>query len=85
VIPRGVDFVDDIGAAAPNPSNVFVTNLPGTINAVGLTLKSFHVTSPGDLDSLLVGPNGASAPTHGADAGLLFRSRRHWRIDSFYP
>jgi uncharacterized repeat protein (TIGR01451 family) len=63
VIPRGVNFVDDIGAAAPNPSNIFVTNLPGTINAVGVTLKSFHVTSPGDLDSLLVGPNGGSNPT----------------------
>ena len=53
VIPRGVNFVDNIGAATPNPSNIFVSNLPGTINSVGLTLQSFHVTSPGDLDSLL--------------------------------
>ncbi|HZU29428.1 MAG TPA: FG-GAP-like repeat-containing protein, partial [Bryobacteraceae bacterium] len=59
----GTQFVNDIGPFTPNPSNIFVTNLPGTINSISLTLKNFSITSPGDLDSLLVGPNGASAPT----------------------
>ncbi len=62
-IPRGVLFVNDTGAGTPNPSNVFVTNLFGTINTVGLTLKQFTVFRPSDLESLLVGPNGLSAPT----------------------
>jgi len=61
-IAAGTLFVNDIGPAAPNPSNIFVANLPGTINSAGVTLKQLHITSPGDLESLLVGPNGASAP-----------------------
>ena len=63
VIPAGTVVANDIGPAAPNPSNVFVTNLFGTINTASLTLNGFHITSPGDLESLLVGPNGVSAPT----------------------
>jgi uncharacterized repeat protein (TIGR01451 family) len=62
-IPQGVLFVNDTGPGTPNPSNVFVTLLPGTIKTVGLTLKGFTVFRPSDLESLLVGPNGASAPT----------------------
>ena len=61
-IPAGTVFTNDIGPAAPNPSNIFVTNLPGTIETVGLTIKGFSVEFPGYLESLLVGPNGASAP-----------------------
>ena len=62
-IPFGVVTADDIGPAAPNPSNIFVTNLYGTIDTVTLTLDNFKVSDPNDLDSLLVGPNGSNAPT----------------------
>ena len=46
----------DAGAAAPYPSNIFVTNLPGTVDAVSVTLNGFSTKDQGDLLSLLVGP-----------------------------
>jgi uncharacterized protein YjdB len=48
----------DAGAASPYPSNIFVTNLPGTVNAVTVTLNNFSTKDQGDLLSLLVGPGG---------------------------
>ena len=48
----------DAGAAAPYPSNIFVTNLPGTVDAVTVTLNGFSTKDQGDLLSLLVGPGG---------------------------
>jgi hypothetical protein len=48
----------DSGAAAPYPSNIFVTNLPGTVNAVTVSLNGFSTKDQGDLLSLLVGPGG---------------------------
>ena len=62
-IPAGVTTLNNIGPGTPNPSNIFVKNFPGTIASVSLTLKGFHVQSPLNLESLLVGPNGSSAPT----------------------
>ena len=62
-IPAGTVTANDIGPAGPNPSNVFVTALPGTVASMTMTLKGFHVSSPVNLESLLVGPNGVSAPT----------------------
>jgi hypothetical protein len=62
-IPAGMVFSNDTGPAAPNPSNIFVTNLPGTVNTVTLNINSFNVEFPADLESLLVGPNRASPPT----------------------
>ncbi|MGA3026821.1 MAG: Ig-like domain-containing protein, partial [Bryobacteraceae bacterium] len=60
-IPAGTVFTNDIGPAAPNPSNIFVTNLPGTINTASLTLNGFHLLDGGEyIESLLVGANGAS-------------------------
>jgi hypothetical protein len=46
------------GAASPYPSNIFVTNLPGTVNAVTVTLRNFSTKDQGDFLSLLVGPGG---------------------------
>ncbi len=63
-IPVGSLFVNDIGPGSPNPSNIFVTNLPGTISSMTVKMKNFSVFRPTDLESLLVGPNGASAPTN---------------------
>jgi len=62
-IPGGAVGETDIGPAGPNPSNIFVTNLPGSINTASLTINNFNLQIPGDLESLLVGPNGSSAPT----------------------
>lgn len=47
-----------IGAFTPNPSNIFVTNLPGTINAVSLTLNNFSTASDQifETESLIAGP-----------------------------
>ena len=48
----------DAGAASPYPSNIFVTNLPGTVNAVMVQLTGLSTKDQGDLLSLLVGPGG---------------------------
>jgi hypothetical protein len=48
----------DAGAAAPYPSNIFVSNLPGTVNAVTVSLNSLAIKDQNDLLSLLVGPGG---------------------------
>lgn len=48
----------EAGAASPYPSNIFVTNLPGTVNALTVTLNGLSTKDPGDLLSLLVGPGG---------------------------
>ena len=50
------------GPFTPNPSNIFAANIPGTINAVTLTLNNFY-TSTGDVienvESMVAGPNHA--------------------------
>ena len=48
----------DAGAASPYPSNIFVTNLPGTVEAATVMLNGFSTKDQGDLLSLLVGPGG---------------------------
>ena len=58
----GPNNADDIGQASPNPSNIFVTALPGTINAVKVDLKSLHMQGSDDnTASLLVGPTATTA------------------------
>lgn len=47
---------EDSGAAYPYPSNIFVTNLPGTVGTTTLSLNGFNTKDQGDLMSLLVGP-----------------------------
>ncbi len=49
---------DDAGAANPYPSNILVSDLPGTLEALTVTLNSFTTRDQGDLMSLLVGPGG---------------------------
>ena len=49
---------NDSGPASPYPSNIYVTNLPGTVNSVTVTLNGFTTRDQGDLLSLLVGPGG---------------------------
>jgi CSLREA domain-containing protein len=49
------------GAYTPNPSNVFVTNFPGTLDTVSLTLNNFSIgpTATWETASLIEGSNGA--------------------------
>jgi hypothetical protein len=50
------------GAFTPNPSNIFVTNLPGTVDTVTLTLDSFYTFSDSiyEIESMIAGPTGAA-------------------------
>ena len=59
-IPAGAPPLD-FGAATPNPSNIFVSNLFGTIKSVTVSLNGFTYNDPGLLRSLLVGPSATNA------------------------
>jgi len=49
------------GQFTPNPSNIFVSNLPGTVSAVTLTLNNLNVGGAIDqTESLLKAPTGAA-------------------------
>ncbi len=51
------------GAATPNPSNILVTTLPGSVATMSVQLENFQVPQSGeakDIASLLVGPLGAN-------------------------
>ena len=57
-IPMGTS-----GAETPNPSNIFVSNTPGTLNTATLTLNNFSILVGAQLDnteSLVVGPTRAA-------------------------
>jgi MBG domain/Bacterial Ig-like domain (group 3)/Putative Ig domain len=57
-IPMGTS-----GAETPNPSNIFVSNLPGTLKTATLTLNNFSILVGDQLDnteSLVVAPTGAA-------------------------
>jgi hypothetical protein len=45
-----------IGASSPYPSNVIISQLPGTINSVEIDLNGYTLNDPNILQSLLVGP-----------------------------
>jgi len=60
------------GPETPNPSNVFVSNLPGTVNTATLTLNNFSILVGDQLDntaSLVVGPTGAALDFFSNTAG----------------
>ena len=50
------------GAFTPNPSNIFVNNLPGTVKTVSLTLDNFYTFSDQiyQIESMVAGPTGAA-------------------------
>ena len=57
-VPAAVELS---GAASPYPSNITVSNLPGTVEALTVTLDGFTAHSTVDnIGSLLVAPNGAN-------------------------
>ena len=49
-----------LGAAGPYPSNILVSNLPGTVDALTVSLKQFTANRINGFTSLLVGPGGAN-------------------------
>lgn len=59
------------GPASPNPSNIFVTNQPGTISDVTVTLNGLNLASNVIApESLLVGPNGQNLDFFSTQAAL---------------
>ena len=57
--PAAITINDD-GVATPYPSNITVSGLTQNIASLTLTLTGFSHTFPGDVDMLLVAPNGAT-------------------------
>ena len=53
--------IPDSGAATPYPSTIAVSGAQGTIQGMSVKLKGLSHTFPGDLDIMLVAPNGAHA------------------------
>ncbi len=57
-----LDQANNRGPFEPNPSNIFVSGIPGTINTVTLSLNGFYTAGEGSLsetESLIAGPGGA--------------------------
>lgn len=59
----GPNNASNIGQAGPNPSNVFISNLPGTINAARVDLLGAHIRQSQLTSFLLVGPAATNAAT----------------------
>ncbi len=59
-IPAGAAPLD-LGRGTPNPSNINVTNLYGTIHSVTVSLNGFTYNDPNLLRSLLVSPTDTAA------------------------
>ena len=53
-------IINDLQPAAPYPSIISVSNVPGPLIDVSVTLSKLSHTFPDDLDILLVSPNGNS-------------------------
>ena len=60
------------GAYTPNPSNIFVTNFPGTLNSVAVDLNNFSIyqETPPYLASLIEAPSGAALDFFSNTGGL---------------
>jgi subtilisin-like proprotein convertase family protein len=58
-------------AATPYPSEIEVSGLSTSVQDVNLTLKNYYHTFPGDVDVLLVGPQGQKALVM-SDVGCLY-------------
>jgi CSLREA domain-containing protein len=54
----GAIVIPNSGTAAPYPSDITVSGQTGTISNMRVTLKDLSHTFPGDIDMLLVGPEG---------------------------
>ncbi len=52
--------INDNTIADPYPSSIAVSNVPGTIQKITVTLNDFQHSFPDDVDILLVAPNGQS-------------------------
>ncbi|TAK97695.1 MAG: HYR domain-containing protein, partial [Verrucomicrobia bacterium] len=65
--------INDFGPATPYPSVINVKCISGTIRKLTVTLYSLTHTFPGDIDLLLVGPNGQALKLM-SDAGNYFEA-----------
>lgn len=63
--------INDFGPATPYPSVINVKCIAGTIRKLTVTLFTLTHTFPGDIDMLLVGPNGQAIKLM-SDAGNYF-------------
>jgi len=50
--------IPSVGTASPYPSEINVTNHPGLVTGVQVSLTNFSHNSPDDVDLILVAPNG---------------------------
>ncbi len=68
----GAVLGQSMGAYTPNPSNIFVTNFPGTLNAVAVDLNNFSIyqETPPYLASLIEAPSGAALDFFSNTGGL---------------
>lgn len=63
--------INDNTTATPYPSSIVVSNLPGIINKITVSLHNINHSFPRDIDILLVGPRGEKV-TLMSDAGAGF-------------
>src|SRR5262249_11334031 len=54
----GSIIIPDHGAANPYPSTITVSNMPGLVTKVTVTLSNMNHSFPDDIDILLVSPSG---------------------------
>ena len=54
-------MINDNGPAAPYPSNIMVSGMPGAVTKVTVKLNSITHGNPADIEILLVGPGGQAA------------------------
>jgi len=68
--------LNPVGAAAPYPSILSITNVPGSIIGVNLTFSNLSHIFPDDLDILLVSPSGdAVVVMSDAGGGVALENR----------
>jgi uncharacterized repeat protein (TIGR01451 family) len=69
--PPGSIVINDNASADPYPSTIVVSNIPGTVTKVTVTLNNYSHDFPADVDMLLVNPQGKST-VFMSDAGGIF-------------
>ncbi len=61
---------NNTGAGSPNPSNMIIPDLPGTISSMTVTLNNYHSNASGTVSSLLVGPAATNAQSFDFFSGV---------------
>ena len=71
------------GTSAPYPSNIAVSGLSGPIRRVSITLNGLTHTSPGDIDMLLVAPDGAKLVVMSDAGGMVAVGNLTMALDDY--